>query len=60
MRAWQDAGAECAAVDPRARAWRGGSGAETELPGAPRAVPHSVLRLLQPVFILFMLSHCGR
>lgn len=33
-------------------AWRGGSGAEAEVLGVPRAVPHSVLRLLQHVFVI--------
>lgn len=33
-------------------AWRGGSRAEAEVPGPPKVVPHSVLRLLQHVFII--------
>lgn len=40
-------------------AWRGGSGAETDVPGSSRAVLGPVLHLLQPVFIL-ILSHARR
>ena len=42
----------CPVASQPGAAWRGGSRAEAEVPGPPRAVPHSVLRLLQHVFII--------